>query len=160
MGQLTSPCWQKANMLRGRSGKWWQSMNHSQLGSQQGIPSLLFQRSLTLPQRTSKVSPTYCLSWDVNPPPTSVPSPPLRHKTQLCPLFLTPEVLWSQTAGHVRETYTGPPKSYGQGESVKGNSCQDSSHLYYFRNSKYPSHILREESKWDHLLESKLNREG
>lgn len=55
-GRLTSPCWQKTNMLSGWREKWWQSMNHSQLGSQQGIPSLLFPRRLTLPRGDTELS--------------------------------------------------------------------------------------------------------
>lgn len=48
----------------------------------------------------------------------------------------------------------GPHRGYRQGESVKGNSCQNSSHLYYFKNRKFPSHTPRNENKGDHRLGS------
>lgn len=79
--------------------------------------------------------------------------------TQLCPFFLTPEMLWSQTVDCVRKTSRSqfrPPTRVTKGESVKGNSCRDSSRLHYFRK-RLPSQ--EEENTRAYLQELQLNLE-
>lgn len=75
---------------------------------------------------------------------------PLQQNTALSPLPHTWTAVNPNSGRCLWNIQLGPPpKAYGQGESVKGNSCQDRSHLHYFQNSKFPSHSLREGNKRD-----------
>lgn len=89
--------------------------------------------------------PTYCLSSDVNTAVNAVPSRLLgKHNTALS----APH----ENYGKSNQGFRGPTQGASEGtadtgQSVKGNSCQCSSHLHYFREqSKRVLDLLQQQT--------------
>lgn len=140
-------------MLSGWREKWWQSMNHSQLGSQQGIPSLLFQRTFNAAPRGDAELSEHIVSaqmWPCHRLQSHHHPSAAQHSFVHSSSHLNCCKSEQRAVSAKHRTGPPPPKAYRQGERVKGNSfCQGRSHLHYFQNSKFPSHTLQEGNKRD-----------